>query len=165
MPALKAPNKIVFLVSLILVILAWVSALAHIPRLGEHPTILVMLAFVVLAFGCSRAVTVASQALLTHAAAATAAGLKNLVASQALLTHAAAATGVRLKNLVQCVLLGLVGLTLVCLYKPRWWPPRWYLEHEHKFNVAVVILYLVGGLAGLWFWWARHPLVGLRMSK
>jgi hypothetical protein len=136
MPTLKAPNQVLFLVSLILAIVAWVSAFAGIPRLGEHPIILVTLAFVVLAFGCSRAVTVASQALLTHAAAA---------------------TGVRLKNLVQCVLLGLVGLTLVCLYKPRWWPPSWYLEHEHKFNVAVIILYLVGGLAmGLLFWWARH---------
>ena len=100
MPTLKAPNKIVFLVSLILVIVAWGSALVHIPYIGEHPTILVILAFVVLAFGCSRAVTAASQALLTHAAAVTAASQALLThaaavtaASQALLTHAAAATG------------------------------------------------------------------------
>jgi hypothetical protein len=59
-----------------------------------------MLAFVVLAFGCSRAVTDASQALLTHAAAATAAGLKSLVASRALLTYAASATAAGLKSVV-----------------------------------------------------------------
>ena len=53
MPTLKAPNKIVFLVSLILVIVAWASFLAGIPRIGEHPSILIILAFVVLAFGCA----------------------------------------------------------------------------------------------------------------
>jgi len=62
--------------------------------------------------------------------------------------------GTEMKLFFLAVLLGIVGLTFVCLYEPRWWPPRWYLEHEHKFNVALIILSLVGGPAmGLLFWW------------
>ena len=52
MPTLKAPKQVVFLVSLILVILAWVSFLAGIPRIGEHPSILMILAWFILAAGC-----------------------------------------------------------------------------------------------------------------
>ncbi|MFZ1152195.1 MAG: hypothetical protein WAR76_21095 [Xanthobacteraceae bacterium] len=51
MPTLNAPNQIVFLVSLILAIIAWIGVFMAIPY-GEHPSILVTLAYVVLAVGC-----------------------------------------------------------------------------------------------------------------
>ena len=51
MPNLKAPNQIVFLVSLILAVVAWISAFAGIPYIG-YPSILLTLAIVVLALGC-----------------------------------------------------------------------------------------------------------------
>jgi hypothetical protein len=51
MPTLNAPSQIVFLVSLILVVIAWIGAFAGIPY-GEHPSILATLAYVVLAVGC-----------------------------------------------------------------------------------------------------------------
>jgi hypothetical protein len=52
MPTLKAPKHVVFLVSLILAIVAWVSAFAGIPYIGGHPSIALTLAYVVLALGC-----------------------------------------------------------------------------------------------------------------
>jgi hypothetical protein len=48
MPTLKAPRQVVFLVSLILAIVAWVGAFAGIPYIS----ILLTLAIVVLALGC-----------------------------------------------------------------------------------------------------------------
>ena len=52
MPTLKAPNQVVFLVSLILAVVAWISVFARIPYIGEHPSVLLTLAYVVLALGC-----------------------------------------------------------------------------------------------------------------
>jgi hypothetical protein len=52
MPTLNAPSQIVFLVSLILAVIAWIGAFAAIPYVGEHPSILMTLAYVVLAVGC-----------------------------------------------------------------------------------------------------------------
>jgi len=52
MPTLKAPNQAFFLVSVILAIVAWISSFAHIPHIGEHPSILMTLAYIVLALGC-----------------------------------------------------------------------------------------------------------------
>ena len=52
MPTLKAPNQVAFLVSVILVIVAWISLFASIPYIGGHPSILMTLAYVVLALGC-----------------------------------------------------------------------------------------------------------------
>ena len=52
MPTLNAPSQIVFLVSLILAVIAWIGAFAGISYIGAHPSILVTLAYVVLAVGC-----------------------------------------------------------------------------------------------------------------
>jgi hypothetical protein len=54
MPTLNAPSQIVFVVSLILAVIAWVGAFVGtgIPYIGAHPSILVTLAYVVLAVGC-----------------------------------------------------------------------------------------------------------------
>jgi ribose/xylose/arabinose/galactoside ABC-type transport system permease subunit len=53
MPTLNAPSQIVFLVSLILAVIAWIGVFAGgIPYIGQHPSILVTLAYVVLAVGC-----------------------------------------------------------------------------------------------------------------
>ena len=52
MPTLKAPKQIVFLVSLAVAIVAWISFFAHIPYIGEHPSIFMTLAYVALALGC-----------------------------------------------------------------------------------------------------------------
>jgi hypothetical protein len=53
MPTLKAPNQVLFLVSMILAIVAWISVLAGIPYLGEHPSMLLTLAYALLALDCS----------------------------------------------------------------------------------------------------------------
>jgi hypothetical protein len=47
---LKAPNPVLFLVSLVLVVVAWISFSAGIPYIGEHPSGLLTLAYIVLAF-------------------------------------------------------------------------------------------------------------------
>ena len=52
MPALKAPKQVVFLVSPILAILAWITAFTDIGYIGGHPSILLTLAYIVLALGC-----------------------------------------------------------------------------------------------------------------
>jgi hypothetical protein len=52
MRTLKAPKQVVFLVSLILAIAAWFSAFGGIAYIGGHPSILLTLAYVVLALGC-----------------------------------------------------------------------------------------------------------------
>ena len=52
MLTLKAPNQVVFLVSLILAIAAWVSAFVGIPYIGGHPSILLTLAYFALALDC-----------------------------------------------------------------------------------------------------------------
>ena len=51
-PILKAPKQVVFLVSLILAVVAWISVFAGIPYIGGHPSVLLTLAYVVLALGC-----------------------------------------------------------------------------------------------------------------
>jgi hypothetical protein len=52
MPTLKAPKQVVFLVSLILSILAWITAFTDIAYIGGHPSILMTFAYIVLALGC-----------------------------------------------------------------------------------------------------------------
>ena len=52
MPTLKAPKQVVFLVSLILALVAWLSVFAGVPYIGGHPSILLTLAYIVLALGC-----------------------------------------------------------------------------------------------------------------
>jgi hypothetical protein len=49
MPTLKAPKQVVFLVSLILAIVAWVTAFTDIAYIGGHPSILMTFAYIVLA--------------------------------------------------------------------------------------------------------------------
>jgi len=46
-PTLHAPTKRVFFISLLLVVIAWMST-----YIGDHPSALVMLAYIVLALGC-----------------------------------------------------------------------------------------------------------------
>jgi len=48
MPTLKAPNQVFFFASLILAIGAWITLLARIPYVGDHPSILLTLAYLIL---------------------------------------------------------------------------------------------------------------------
>ena len=52
MPTLKAPKQVLFLVSLIVAVVVWIGSFTHIAYIGEHPSILMTLAYVVLAVGC-----------------------------------------------------------------------------------------------------------------
>ncbi|MGB8826920.1 MAG: hypothetical protein WCD25_26610 [Pseudolabrys sp.] len=52
MPTLNAPSQVVFLISLILVVIAVIGYFVAIPYIGQHPSILMTLAYVVLAVGC-----------------------------------------------------------------------------------------------------------------
>jgi hypothetical protein len=52
MPTLKAPPRVVFLVSLIIAIVAWIAFSVDIKYIGQHPSILLTVAYVVLAVGC-----------------------------------------------------------------------------------------------------------------
>ena len=52
MPRLNAPTQITFLISLVIAIVAWIGSFAAIPYIGGHPSILMTLAYVVLAVGC-----------------------------------------------------------------------------------------------------------------
>ena len=52
MRTLKAPKQTVFLVSQILAILAWITAFIDIEYIGGHPSILMTVAYIVLALGC-----------------------------------------------------------------------------------------------------------------
>jgi hypothetical protein len=52
MPRLSAPTQITFLISLVIAIVAWIGSFAAIPYIGEHPSILMTLAYIVLAVGC-----------------------------------------------------------------------------------------------------------------
>jgi hypothetical protein len=52
MPTLNAPSQVVFLISLILVVIAVIGYFVAIPYIGQHPSILMILAYVVLAVGC-----------------------------------------------------------------------------------------------------------------
>jgi hypothetical protein len=52
MPRLSAPTQITFLISLILAVTAVIGYFAAIPYIGAHPSILMTLAYVVLAVGC-----------------------------------------------------------------------------------------------------------------
>jgi hypothetical protein len=52
MPTLKAPNRVLILVSLILAIVTWISSFTHIGYIGVHPSIFLTLAYVLLALGC-----------------------------------------------------------------------------------------------------------------
>jgi hypothetical protein len=52
MPTLKAPNRVLILVSLILAIVTWIGSFTHIAYIGVHPSILLTLAYVLLALGC-----------------------------------------------------------------------------------------------------------------
>ena len=52
MPTLNAPSQVVFLISLTLVAIAVIGYLVAIPYIGQHPSIVMTLAYVVLAAGC-----------------------------------------------------------------------------------------------------------------
>ena len=52
MPNLSAPSRFVFFLSLIFAVIAVISYFTHMPYFGEHPSILMTLAYVVLAVGC-----------------------------------------------------------------------------------------------------------------
>jgi hypothetical protein len=52
MPALNAPSQLVFLISLILAVIALIGYFAAIPYIGQHPSILMTLAYLVLGAGC-----------------------------------------------------------------------------------------------------------------
>jgi hypothetical protein len=52
MPTLNAPSQVVFLISLILAVIAVISYFVAIPYIGQHPSIPMTLAYVVLAVGC-----------------------------------------------------------------------------------------------------------------
>ena len=52
MPTLNAPSQVVFLISLILAVIAVIGYFVAIPFIGEHPSILMTLAYVALATGC-----------------------------------------------------------------------------------------------------------------
>lgn len=47
-----APRQAIFLISLILAIIAWIGWLISVPYVGEHPSLLMTIAFIVLAAGC-----------------------------------------------------------------------------------------------------------------
>jgi hypothetical protein len=49
---LSTPTQAVFLVSVIIAIFAWIAYLATIPYVGEHPSLLMTIAFMILAGGC-----------------------------------------------------------------------------------------------------------------
>ena len=52
MPTLNAPSQVVFLISLILAVIAVIAYVGAIPYIGQHPSIVMTLAYVVLAGGC-----------------------------------------------------------------------------------------------------------------
>jgi hypothetical protein len=49
---IAAPSQTTFLVSVIVAILAWIAYFASIPYIGNHPSILLTVAFGWLASGC-----------------------------------------------------------------------------------------------------------------
>jgi hypothetical protein len=50
--SLHTPKSLVFVISLILVVVAWIGPLTPIPFIDAHPSFLVTLAYIVLALGC-----------------------------------------------------------------------------------------------------------------
>ena len=50
--SLHAPKLLVFIVSLILFVIAWIGVFTPIPVIDEHPSILITIAYIVLALGC-----------------------------------------------------------------------------------------------------------------
>jgi len=52
MPNLHAPSQTTFLVSLAIAIIAWIAYFASIPYIGDHPSLLLTVAFAWLAAGC-----------------------------------------------------------------------------------------------------------------
>jgi hypothetical protein len=50
--SLHAPRPVVFFISLLLAVVAWIGVFANIQYIGEHPSILVTVAYIVLALGC-----------------------------------------------------------------------------------------------------------------
>ena len=49
---LNAPSQTTFLVSLAIAIIAWIGYSASIPYIGDHPSVLLTVAFAYLAAGC-----------------------------------------------------------------------------------------------------------------
>jgi hypothetical protein len=52
MPNLNAPSQTTFLVSLVIAIVAWIAYFASIPYIGDHPSLLLTVAFAYLAADC-----------------------------------------------------------------------------------------------------------------
>jgi hypothetical protein len=50
--SLQAPKAVVFIISLILFIIAWIGPLTPIPLIDAHPSFLITAAYIVLALGC-----------------------------------------------------------------------------------------------------------------
>jgi hypothetical protein len=50
--SLHTPKAAVFIISLILFVIAWIGYFAAIPYIGDHPSFLITLAYVVVAIGC-----------------------------------------------------------------------------------------------------------------
>ena len=50
--SLHPPKLLVFIVSLILFVIAWIGVFTPIPVIDEHPSILVTIAYIVLTLGC-----------------------------------------------------------------------------------------------------------------
>jgi hypothetical protein len=50
--SLRAPKWLVFIISLILFAIAWIGPFTPIPFIDAHPSLLLTLAYIVLALGC-----------------------------------------------------------------------------------------------------------------
>ena len=52
MPNLHAPSQTTFLVSLVMAVFTWITYFVATPYIGDHPSILLTVAFAYLAAGC-----------------------------------------------------------------------------------------------------------------
>ena len=50
--SLHAPKPVVFIISVILFVLAWIGIVTPIPFIDAHPSFLLTIAYIVLALGC-----------------------------------------------------------------------------------------------------------------
>jgi hypothetical protein len=50
--SLHAPKPLVFIISLILLVIAWIGPFTPIPFIDAHPSFLITLGYIVLALGC-----------------------------------------------------------------------------------------------------------------
>jgi uncharacterized membrane protein YGL010W len=50
--SLHAPSQAIFIVSLVLFVIAWIGYFVGIPFIGNHPSLVIAVAYLVLALGC-----------------------------------------------------------------------------------------------------------------